>query len=154
MTFETLSNTNYHLYKGGRDWIRSNYSKKGIEAILIEAILTEAIGSNAMKVLYQAGIKIVTGVQDPIKDAVKDFNSGKLKTTSTTGYNRSDLLSRRGGRIGGGACSIYSESYQPPIGIKHSSSLTSEEEKLLSEELKELEIRLSEMKRKLGEPKK
>jgi predicted Fe-Mo cluster-binding NifX family protein len=48
----------------------------------ISAVLTGNCGPNAYQVLAAAGITVVTGASGKVRDAVDDFQSGKLKAVS------------------------------------------------------------------------
>jgi predicted Fe-Mo cluster-binding NifX family protein len=48
----------------------------------VEAVLTGNCGPNAYEVLTAAGIKVLTGVSGKIRQAIEDYKSGKLKTSS------------------------------------------------------------------------
>ena len=44
-----------------------------------KAVLTGDCGPNAYQVLAAAGIEVYTGVSGKVKDAIKDYQAGKLK---------------------------------------------------------------------------
>jgi predicted Fe-Mo cluster-binding NifX family protein len=48
----------------------------------VEAVLTGNCGPNAYEVLAAAGIKVLTGVSGKVRQAIEDYKSGKLKTSS------------------------------------------------------------------------
>jgi predicted Fe-Mo cluster-binding NifX family protein len=48
----------------------------------VEAVLTGNCGPNAYEVLAAAGIKVLTGLSGKVRQAIDDYKSGKLKTSS------------------------------------------------------------------------
>ncbi len=48
----------------------------------VEAVLTGNCGPNAYQVLSAAGIQVITGVSGTVRDAIKQYNEGKFKTSS------------------------------------------------------------------------
>jgi predicted Fe-Mo cluster-binding NifX family protein len=48
----------------------------------VEAVLTGNCGPNAYEVLGAAGIKVLTGVSGKVRQAIEEYKSGKLKTSS------------------------------------------------------------------------
>jgi predicted Fe-Mo cluster-binding NifX family protein len=47
-----------------------------------KTVLTGNCGPNAYQVLSSAGIQVITGVSGKVKDAIKDYRSGKLKASA------------------------------------------------------------------------
>ena len=45
----------------------------------VEAVITGNCGPNAHQALSTAGIKVITGVTDSVRDAIEDYKSGKLQ---------------------------------------------------------------------------
>jgi len=151
MAFEVVPNTNISSPSGAGIGAAQIVVNKGVGAVL-----TGAIGPNAMQVLSQAGVKMVTDTRGSVRDVVENFRGGKLKSAPTAGYAMGGFLGRGGGRgmgrgMGRGR-GMYPGPYQPPMGIEPSTSLNKEEEKeALAMELDELERRLSEVKKRLEE---
>ena len=48
----------------------------------VEAVITGNCGPNAHQALSAAGIKVITGVAGNIRDAIEDYKSGRLQTSS------------------------------------------------------------------------
>lgn len=121
-------------------------------------MLTGVIGPNAMQVLSEAGVKMVTGVQGSVRDAVEDFRNGKLKSTPTASYAGRGFWGRGGGpgmgmgRSTGRGRGMYSDQYQPSMTMVPQSSVTEGEEKeALTRHLEELEKQLTGVKKRLEE---
>ena len=79
LEFEALPNTSAEL--GGGAGIQS-------AQLVIEqgasVILTGSCGPNAVKVLEQGGVHIVTGVSGMVQQVVQQFTAGSLKSSSTS----------------------------------------------------------------------
>jgi len=79
LEFEALPNTGAEL--GGGAGIQS-------AQLVIEhgasAVLTGSCGPNAVKVLEQGGVHIVTGVSGMVQQVVQQFTAGSLKSSSTS----------------------------------------------------------------------
>ena len=94
MQFEAMENSG--AMNGGGAGISTAQSIAGKG---IEAVLTGNCGPNAYQVLEAAGIKVITGVSGKIQDAIQNYESGKLKTSSQS--NVPDHFGM-GGRMGRG----------------------------------------------------
>jgi predicted Fe-Mo cluster-binding NifX family protein len=64
----------------------------------ISAVLTGNCGPNAYQVLAAGGIKVVAGASGKVRDAVVDFQSGKLKAVSQPSVAAHAGMSRGMGR--------------------------------------------------------
>ena len=60
-------------------------------------MITGNIGPNAFSILQAAGIKIYTGAQGTIKDAIENYKNGKLKETGTANVDSHSGI--RGGNL-------------------------------------------------------
>lgn len=151
MAFESVANSNVDSPSGAGIGAAQIIVNKGVEAVL-----TGAVGPNAMKVLSNAGIRIFVGLDGTVRQSVEAFKRGELKEAPAAGYG--GFYGRRVGRVigmgrgmvrGGGIS--YSQ-YQPPTGINPSALTIKEEERgALEKELDVLERRLSEVKKRLEE---
>jgi predicted Fe-Mo cluster-binding NifX family protein len=77
MEFEILDNSGAMAGGGAGIATAQTLVNKGLEAVL-----TGNCGPNAYQVLSAAGIKVVTGVSGTVRQAIVDYKSGKLKTSS------------------------------------------------------------------------
>jgi predicted Fe-Mo cluster-binding NifX family protein len=53
----------------------------------VDVVITGNIGPNAFKVLYAAGVKIITGVDGKIKDVLARYKRGELKAIDQPNVN-------------------------------------------------------------------
>jgi predicted Fe-Mo cluster-binding NifX family protein len=77
MEFEALENSGAIASGGAGISTAQTIAGKGVEAVL-----TGNCGPNAYQVLEAAGIKVVTGLSGKVRDAIQNYKSGKLKTSS------------------------------------------------------------------------
>ncbi len=77
MDFESISNASAGASGGAGIATGQTVVNKDVQAVL-----TGNVGPKAHNVLAQAGIQIMTGVSGSIRQAVEEFNNGKLKATS------------------------------------------------------------------------
>jgi len=77
MDFESVENPNVMAMGGAGIQSAQLIANKGVEAVL-----TGNCGPNAFRTLAAAGVKVVTGVNGIIKEAVEGFKSGKFQATS------------------------------------------------------------------------
>jgi predicted Fe-Mo cluster-binding NifX family protein len=78
LEFEALPNTNAELTGGAGIQSAQLVTEKGASVIL-----TGRCGPNAVNVLEQGGVHIVTGVSGTVLLAVQQFAAGSLKTSSS-----------------------------------------------------------------------
>ena len=78
MDFEALPNPNNELGGGAGIQSAKLMTEKGVSVVL-----TGSCGPNAVQVLEEGQIKLVTGVNGPVRQAVQQFSAGSLKTTPT-----------------------------------------------------------------------
>jgi predicted Fe-Mo cluster-binding NifX family protein len=74
MSFEAVPNGN--LAQGSGVGIQS---AKVVADQGVEAVLTGNVGPNAHQVLAAAGLKVVTGVSGPLREAVQQYKNGQLQ---------------------------------------------------------------------------
>lgn len=75
MSFEAVPNGN--LAQGSGVGIQS---AKVVADKGAEAVLTGNVGPNAHQVLAAAGLKVVTGVSGPVREAAQQYKNGQLRT--------------------------------------------------------------------------
>lgn len=54
-----------------------------ISSLGVSAVVTGAVGPNAVRVLSSAGIKVYVGASGTVREAVEAFQSGKLKSADS-----------------------------------------------------------------------
>lgn len=74
MSFEALPNTAAGATGGAGIQAARMVANKGVQAVL-----TGSVGPNAFQVLSITGIRIVTGVQGTVREAVEKFKRGQLR---------------------------------------------------------------------------
>ena len=97
MSFEVLPNTSMNASSGAGIGAAQLIAERGVEAVL-----TGAVGPNATVVLSQTGIKMVTGAQGSVRQAVEAFKSGSLKPETPVGYGRESFNRGPGTNLGWG----------------------------------------------------
>jgi len=77
MEFESVENSSAQASGGAGISTGQMIVDKGVEAVL-----TGNCGPNAYQVLSAAGIKVVTGATSKVEDAIQDYKSGRLQSSS------------------------------------------------------------------------
>ena len=77
MQFEVLENSSAMALGGAGISTAQLIVSKGVEAVL-----TGNCGPNAFRVLSADGIKVVTGAAGRVQDAIQDYKSGLLQSSS------------------------------------------------------------------------
>ncbi len=75
--FEAVENPNIGLGGGAGIQSAQLIAERGVQFVL-----TGNCGPNAFKVFEAAGIRVVTGVNGPVRQAVEQFNSGAFSSTT------------------------------------------------------------------------
>jgi predicted Fe-Mo cluster-binding NifX family protein len=130
----------------------------------VEAVLTGSVGPNASAVLSQAGIKIVTGVQGTVREAVEAYKGGSLETAPATGYGQGSLYGGRGAGRGmgmgrgmgrglgmGRGMGMYPYQPQAPAQPQPPPTSKKQEIEMLTGRMEQLEGQLKELKKRLKE---
>jgi len=96
MEFEALENSGAMTGGGAGIAIAQVIAGSGVEVVL-----TGNCGPNAYQVLEAAGIKVMTGVSGKVQDAIRNYRSGKLETSSQPNvpeyFGRGGSMGRGGG---------------------------------------------------------
>ena len=77
MKFEVIENSSAMAPGGAGISTAQLIASKGVEAVL-----TGNCGPNAFRVLSADGIKVVTGAVGRVQDAIQDYKSGRLQSSS------------------------------------------------------------------------
>jgi predicted Fe-Mo cluster-binding NifX family protein len=154
LAFEDISNTSMDFPSGAGIGAAQLVAGRGVEAVV-----TGAVGPNAMAVLSQAGIKIVTGAQGNIRQAVEAFKKGELGEAPIAGYRglyggggRGTGMGRGMGIGRGMGTGRGMGLYQTPISPAQRGPMSREQEQeALRSQLEQLESQLREVKKRLDE---
>lgn len=151
MKSEVLSNTSMGAASGAGIGAAQVVAGKGVEAVL-----TGAVGPNASAVLSQAGIKIVSGVQGTVREAVEAYKSGSLQPAATAGYGQGGLYTGRGtgrglGRGMGRGMGTYPNQPQTPMQPPTTHMTREQEIEALTGQMELLESQLKELRKRLEE---
>ena len=76
LEFEAIKNPNIDAMGGAGIQSGQLITSKGVKAVL-----TGNVGPNAFQTLQAAGIDVITGISDTVKDAVEKYKKGELKPT-------------------------------------------------------------------------
>lgn len=82
MNFEAISNESIMTSGGAGIQAAQMIAKTGVRVVL-----TGNVGPNAFQTLSAAGIKVVTGVDGTVKEAVEKYKKGELKETDGASVN-------------------------------------------------------------------
>lgn len=154
MEYEAISNPNITAGSGAGIASAQLVAQKGVEAVI-----TGNVGPNAVQVLTQAGIKIVTGATGKAREAVEKYERGDLRATSQAygagtfggrGGGRGMGMGRGMGRGMGQGMYPYQQPTQQPTQTQR--NIPAEEEReMLKNRLEQLEDELKEIKKRLDE---
>ena len=97
MEFEVLPNTNAELSGGAGIQSAQMVVEKGASVVL-----TGNCGPNAVRVLEQGGVRIVSGVHGAVGQVVQQFTAGSLKPANTATAAAQPIGAGRGMGGGGG----------------------------------------------------
>ncbi len=98
LEFEAIANENVELMGGVGIQSAQLIAEKGVSVLL-----TGSVGPNAVKVLEQGGVRVVTGVSGTVLLAVQQFAAGSLKSTpAATGGSPGGRGQAKGRGMGGG----------------------------------------------------
>ena len=78
MSFEYLSNESAQASGGAGIQAAQTVAKAGVDAVV-----TGNMGPNAFQTLSAAGIRVFTGVNGTIKEAIEKYKKGELKKTES-----------------------------------------------------------------------
>jgi predicted Fe-Mo cluster-binding NifX family protein len=78
MSFESISNESANNSGGAGIQAAQTLANTGVEVVI-----TGNVGPNAYQTLSAAGIKIITGVNGTVKDAIEKYKKGELKNSES-----------------------------------------------------------------------
>ena len=82
MSFESISNKSSMASGGAGIQAAQTVAKTGVEAVV-----TGNIGPNAIQTLSAAGIKVFTGINGTVKEAIEKYKKGELLETTNPSVN-------------------------------------------------------------------
>ncbi len=97
MEFEAINNANIALGGGAGIQSAQLMASKGVSAVL-----TGNCGPNAFQTFGATNIQVITGVSGPVRQAVEQYKSGKLSSSTTP--NVQSHFGMGGGGMGMGGC--------------------------------------------------
>ncbi len=154
MDHEVINNTSMSAPSGAGIAAAQLVAGRGIDVVL-----TGSVGPNATQVLSQAGVKIITGAQGSIRQAIEAFKKGDLKETQQAPYSGYGAgmgkgmgmgrgMGRGVGRRTGGAYPYQAPpSYIEPTTKVNEEDMLKERLELIEEELVKIKKRLEELKK-------
>jgi predicted Fe-Mo cluster-binding NifX family protein len=80
LDFEPMENPNISLGGGAGPQSAQLMADKGVSVVL-----TGSCGPNAFRTFGAAGIQVITGASGRVRQAVEEFNTGKLGSAASTG---------------------------------------------------------------------
>ncbi len=157
MESEVLPNTSMGAPSGAGIGAAQAVAGKGVEAVL-----TGSVGPNASAVLSQAGIKVVTGVQGTVREAVEAYKGGGLETAPAAGYGQPYVGRAAGRGMGmgrgmgrgmgvGREMGMYPYQPQAPAQPPPAPMTREQEIEALTGRMEQLESQLKELKKRLEE---
>lgn len=97
MNFEAVPNVASGAMHGAGIQAAQMMANKGVQVVL-----TGNVGPNAFRTLSAAGIKIVTGISNTVRDVVEKYKNGELTEVSNPTVSGHSGMGGRRGRMGGG----------------------------------------------------
>jgi len=156
MQFEAIPNSAQYAGGGAGIQAAQTVASKGVQVVL-----TGNVGPNAYQALTSAGIQIVTGAYGTVREAVRKYKSGELRSTSAptapmhygtgggygVGRGRGMGMGRGMGRGMGG---FVQPAYPGVTTMPPAPSITREQEiQMLKDQMKILQDQLEQIKKKL-----
>ena len=80
--FEAVENPNIGSMGGAGIQSGQLVASKGVKIVI-----TGNVGPNAFQTLQSAGVDIITGVSDSVKEAIEKYNKGELKPSQAPSVN-------------------------------------------------------------------
>ena len=80
--FEAVENPNIESMGGAGIQSGQLVASKGVKIVI-----TGNVGPNAFQTLQSAGVDIITGVSDSVKEAIEKYNKGELKPSQAPSVN-------------------------------------------------------------------
>ena len=147
--FESLDNSSAMSAGGAGISAAQSMAGKGVQAVL-----TGNCGPNAHQVLSSAGIEIITGVSGKVKDAIEDYQSGKLKASAQANvpdHFGMGGMSGMGGGSGMGRGMGMRSGMTPPIGPSPQPQSPEQELQTLKYQSQAMAQQLADIQRRIDE---